>query len=927
MLEPHARYHRGVTDRTDTSASADRARLVVIDGANAIYRAFFAIPNLRSPDGSPTGAAYGFVTMLIKVLREENPTHIAVASDPPGGSFRRRIYPEYKAGRDAQPEDLTAQLPLVADLCAAFGVPMLEVADFEADDVIATLVETAPAGAEVCIVSTDKDLMQLVRPGVELLDGVKGRRIDSAAVEERFGVPPAQLLDMRSLVGDPSDNIPGVKGIGEKGAAKLIQEFGSLDRLLAEVDQVKAKRAREGLQEHADDARLSRELSILRADVPIEKGWKMLEVREPDLERLRSLYKQHGFTRLLDALDADADSSSDANSKSEVASSSDRPTTSAPVEILRDDAALGALGRGLADSKQFAMHAVTGEGSAVSRRLFGLAVSRPETPTTYVAISGDGLFDREGISLEAVCQMLRMVFESDPAPGWVGFDTKAIQSLFAEAGFELPIPAIDVEIASHMLDSTGAHPLSALATLHLGHSVPTWEDLAGRGKKAKTPEELGIEAVSDWAAIQAESLLGLAQPIRERLDTDGLSVLFEDVELPLTAVLSHMERAGVRVDEAHLKNLSEEFEKELARLELEIYRLAGEKFLVGSPKQLQVILFEKLGLPILKKTKTGYSTNEAVLEQLTEHHELPGQVLAWRKLSKLKSTYIDALPKLIDERTGRIHPSYHQLGAATGRLSASNPNVQNIPIRGDQGARIREAFIPADGRILLSADYSQVELRIVAHYSGDTSLIQAFENGEDIHRRTAAEVAGISIEEVTDEQRAQAKAVNFGIIYGSSAFGLAQQLGIAAGEARETIDAYFARYEGVRRFLDETTAQAKKDGFVRTWMGRRRSLPDLNSRNRVLRQAAERMATNTVIQGTAADLIKKAMVEVDRVLEAEKIEATMILQVHDELVFETTEAARSDLSAIVRDRMEGVAELRVPLTVDLGFGANWREAH
>ena len=921
MLHPHARYHRGVTHQTDSSATAKPARLVVIDGANAIYRAFFAIPNLRAPDGSPTGAAYGFVTMLIKVLRDEKPTHVAVASDPRGGSFRRRIYPEYKAGRDAQPEDLTAQIPLVADLCAAFGVPMLEVPDFEADDVIATLVETAPAGAEVRIVSTDKDLMQLVRPGVELLDGVKGRRIDSAAVEERFGVPPAQLLDMRALVGDPSDNIPGVKGIGEKGAAKLIQEFGSLDRLLAEADQVKPKRAREGLQEHADDARLSRELSVLRADVPLGEGWEALEVREPDRDRLRSLYKQLGFTRLLDALDADGDSSSDAVTSPEALA------VRVPVEVLRDDKELAALGRRLASVKRFVLHAVTSEGSAVSRRVLGLAVASPEAPTVYLAICGEGLLDREGVSLEAVCRTLRTLFESSAETGWFGFDTKGIQSLFAEAGLDLPLPVLDVEIAAHMLDSTGAHELSALAILHLGRSVPSWEELAGRGAKAKTPEDLGIEAVAGWAAIQAETLMALELPMRKRLEEDGLLELFDGVEIPLTAVLSRMERSGVRVDEEHLKHLSDEFEIELARLEREIFRLAGEEFLVGSPKQLQIILFEKLGLPILKKTKTGYSTNESVLEQLTEHHELPGQVLGWRKLSKLKSTYLDALPKLIDERTGRIHPSFHQLGAATGRLSASNPNVQNIPIRGDQGARIREAFVPADGRILMSADYSQVELRIVAHYSGDVSLIEAFQNGEDVHRRTAAEVAGIPIAEVTDEQRARAKAVNFGIIYGSTAFGLAQQLGIASGEAQETIDAYFARYEGVRRFLDETTAQAKKDGFVRTWMGRVRRLPDLNSRNRVLRQAAERMSTNTVIQGTAADLIKKAMVEVDQILMVEGIEATMILQVHDELVFETTEPARSDLSTIVRERMEGVAEFRVPLTVDLGFGTNWRDAH
>jgi DNA polymerase-1 len=730
---------------------------------------------------------------------------------------------------------------------------------------------------------------------------------------------------MRALVGDPSDNIPGVKGIGEKGAAKLIQEFGSLDRLLAEADQVKAKRAREGLLEHADDARLSRELSILRADVPLDDGWEGLGVREPDRERLRGLYKKLGFTRLLDGLDAGDDSGS--SSEFDTASSSQSPAAQVPVEILREDGELAALSRRLTDSKTFALHAVTNEGSAVSRRMSGLVVASPEMPTVYLAVRGEGLLDRQGISIEAVCKMLRAAFESNAAPGWIGFDTKGIQSLFAEAGLELPLPVLDLEIAAHMLDTTGAHQLSALATFHLGHSVSSWEELAGRGAKAKSAEDLGIEAVSGWAACQAEALLGLERPVRERLEAEGLSKLFDGVEIPLTAVLSRMERAGVRVDEGRLKHLSDEYEIELARLEREIFRLAGEEFLVGSPKQLQVILFEKLGLPILKKTKTGYSTNESVLEQLREHHELPGQVLAWRKLSKLKSTYVDSLPKLIDERTGRIHPRFHQLGAATGRLSASNPNVQNIPIRGDQGARIREAFVPAEGRILLSADYSQVELRIVAHYSGDASLVEAFENGEDIHRRTAAEVAGISLEEVTDEQRARAKAVNFGIIYGSSAFGLAQQLGIAAGEAQETIDAYFARYEGVRRFLDETTAQAKKDGFVRTWMGRRRNLPDLNSRNRVLRQAAERMATNTVIQGTAADLIKKAMVDVDRVIEAEELEATMILQVHDELVFETTEAALPHLSAVVRDRMEGVAELQVPLTVDLGVGANWREAH
>lgn len=890
----------------------------MIDGANAVYRAFFAIPNLRAPDGTPTNAAYGFVTMLAKVLREERPTHVAVASDPKGGSFRNALFPEYKAGRDKQPEDLGAQLPLVAELCEAFGVPMLEVPDFEADDVIATLVATAPDDAEVCIVSTDKDLMQLVRPGVELLDTAKNRRIDAEAVEDRFGVPPSKLLDVRALVGDPSDNIPGVKGIGEKGAAKLILEYGDLDTLLERAEDVKAKRAREGLLEHAEEARLSRELSALREDVPLEADWAGLEVQSPDTERLRALYTKLGFTRLLDALD-----------DPEEGSATEAAAESAAVEtgIVRDAEALEAVVEGLGKALRVAIHPITTEGTAVSRRLLGLALCAEDGAAHYLAVAGEGLLDREGIDAEAAAEALRAIFVEGEGTDWIAFDSKGVQSLALGLGLTLPLPAIDVEVAGHMLDATGAHQVSALAMEHLGRTVRSWEELAGRGAKGKAPGELDVEALAKWAGEHAAAILVLGDALLEELEEAELLALYRSIEIPLTAVLSGMERAGVRVDEAHLARLSEEYAKELAKIEKEIHALAGEEFLISSPKQLSVILFEKLGLPVLKKTKTGYSTAENVLEQLQEHHELPGRVLAWRKISKLKSTYIDALPPLVDETTGRIHPSFHQLGAATGRLSASNPNVQNIPIRGAEGARIREAFIPAEDRVLLSADYSQVELRIVAHYSADGSLIDAFRNGDDIHRRTAAEVAGIDQADVTDEQRARAKAVNFGIIYGSSAFGLSQQLGIAAGEAQETIDAYFARYEGVRRFLDETTEQAKKDGFVRTLMGRRRCLPDLGSRNRVLRQAAERMATNTVIQGTAADLIKKAMVEVDGAIAEAGLGATMILQVHDELVFETTEAEREAVSTLVRDRMEQVAELSVPLTVDLGYGASWREAH
>jgi len=917
------------TENSPAKTDPDAPRLIVIDGANAIYRAFFALPGLRAPDGTPTNAAYGFVTMLIKALREERPTHVAVANDPRGGSFRREIYPEYKATRDAQPEDLTVQFPIIAELCEAFGVPMLEAPNFEADDVIATLVETAPPGTEIGIISTDKDLMQLVGPNVTLLDTMKGRRIDAAAVEERFGVPPSKLLDVRSLVGDPSDNIPGVKGIGEKGAAKLILEWGSLDALLEGAAEVKAKRAREGLIAHADDARLSRELATLRTDATIDPGWDDLAIREPDWDRLRELYQRYGFTRLLDALDADTDSET---SQARGKDASGSPTAGdVDFEVIADATDLeklveGAVASGAA-SEAIALHPIVEGDGAIASELLGLAMALPDRPVGYLVLRGDGLFDREGLAREDFVAAMLQIWNQGSGSAWVGFDTKAIQSLFTGMGIALPLPDLDAMVAGQMLDTNGSHALTNLAVVYLQRSVPAWEEVAGRGAKAKSVGDLGVEIVSQWAARQASALLAIRPVLVDRLAAEGLSHLYESVERPLTAVLSRMELAGVRIDEERLLALSEEYGKELTRIEAEIHRLAGEEFLVSSPKQLQVILFEKLGLPILKKTKTGYSTDESVLEQLSAHHELPGQVLAWRKLSKLKSTYIDALPPLVNPKTGRIHPHFHQVGAATGRLSASNPNVQNIPIRGAEGARIREAFIAAEGRMLLSADYSQVELRIMAHYSGDASLIEAFRRGDDIHRRTAAEVAGIDISEVSDEQRARAKAVNFGIIYGSSAFGLAQQLGIAAGEAQETIDAYFARYEGVRRFLDETTAQAKKDGFVTTYMGRRRYLPDLVSRNRVLRQAAERMATNTVIQGSAADLIKKAMVGVDAALLEADLEATMILQVHDELVFETSERSREALSQIVVEKMEGVAELAVPLTVDLGFGQNWREAH
>jgi DNA polymerase-1 len=904
--------------------SSPPRKLVVIDGANAVYRAFFAIPSLRAPDGTPTNAVLGFTTMLAKVLREESPDLIAIAFDPRGGSFRNEVFEGYKAGRDAQPEDLSAQLPLVREVVDAFRIPVLEVQGFEADDVIGTLVAMAPPDVEVMILSTDKDLMQLVGPRVTLVDGIKDRRYEPADVEKRFGVPPEKMLDLRALVGDPSDNIPGVKGIGEKGAAKLILEWGSLEALLEHAAEVKAKRAREALHEHEEDARLSKRLASLRLDVELPCGLEDLARQQPDRDRLREIYQRLGFTRLIAALDDEGQGDAPRSA----------PAHAVEVEVLSSAAALERAVAALSTREPLAVLAVAEPGSAVDARLVGLAVATGLESAFYVALADESAQQRlgaSGLPIADALSGLEKMFTAAEADGatrpWIGVDVKQLQSLAAERGLELPLPAFDVSLAAFLLDPNATTDVASVSAQYLGRTLETWVDLAGRGAKAVPAGELEVAAVAGWAGQQICATRALHPLLLARLEADGLLRLFEDVEMPLTRVLSRMERFGVRIDEAKLQQLAGHYRFELARLEERIHAAAGEKFLVSSPKQLQTILFEKLKLPPLKKTKTGYSTAEDVLEQLAVDHELPALVLAWRRLSKLLSTYIEALPPLVNERTGRIHPTFNQTGAATGRLSATNPNVQNIPIRTEEGVRIREAFVPAEGNRLLSADYSQVELRILAHYSGDESLVDAFTKNEDIHRRTAAEVAGISPDEVTPEQRARAKAVNFGIIYGSSAFGLSNTLKIAAGEAQETIDAYFARYGGVRRFLDETVESAAQRGYVTTLLGRRRYLPDLSSRNRVLRQAAERMAVNSVIQGTAADLIKKAMVEVDEALARAFLGARVILQVHDELVFEAPRSEVDAVADLARETMQQVLSLRVPLVVDVGIGSDWREAH
>jgi len=897
----------------DSSAKGARRRLLAIDAANSFYRAFFAIPPLRAPDGTATNAVLGFATMVGKLVRDEQPDYVAVAFDPRGKTFRHEAFSGYKAGRDAQPEDLRSQIPLVRELIGTLRIPLVEVPGYEADDVIATLVARAPEDVDVTIVSTDKDLMQLVSDRVRLVDGIKDRRYGPAEVEERFGVPPEKILDLRALVGDSSDNIPGVKGIGEKGGAKLIGEWGTLENLLEHVDEIKAKRAHNALKEHADEARLSKQLATLVRDVDLGCSFDELTRVEPDPAALRALYERLGFVRLLEALDAETGGEGRA-------ARLDAANSQTEVEIVSEAAALTAVASRLEAVTPLSLLPIATPASAVDAELVGLAVAVGDANALYLPVGA------EGLAIDRLCEDLLAPLLRSGRP-WISVDAKKLLSLLREQGFDPGPASFDAGVAGFLIDSAGNQDTSVLARQYLSRTIATWEDLAGRGAKEVRAAQLPVADLASWAASQVCALRALETPMRERLAKDGLQALFEEIEMPLTGVLSTVERNGVRIDEERLARLGEEYARELERIEDQIFTLAGEKFLVNSPKQLQVILFEKLGLTPIKKTKTGYSTAEDVLEQLAAHHELPGLVLAWRRLSKLKSTYIEAIPPLVSEKTGRVHPVFHQNGAATGRMSASQPNVQNIPIRTEEGIRIREAFVPAEGSLLLSADYSQVELRILAHYSGDESLIEAFSRGEDIHRRTAAEVAGVDPDAVDAEMRARAKAINFGIIYGSSAFGIANQLGIASAEAQATIDAYFDLYQGVRRFIDTTIEEAREQGFVTTLFGRRRYLPDLASRNRVLRQAAERMAVNSVIQGTAADLIKRAMVAVDSGLAAQSIPARMILQVHDELVFEVPEAHREALRELVEHCMEGVCELRVPLLVEVGVGSNWREAH
>ena len=887
-------------------------KLLLVDASSSVFRAFFAIPALANSAGVPTNAALGFTTMLQKLLRESRPDYVAVVWDSPGPKRRKAMYPLYKATRDASPEALRAQFPWIRRIVDAYRLTALEYEGEEADDVIATLARSAErAGVAVEIASTDKDLMQLVSDQVTLVDTMRDRRFSPKEVEARFGVPPAQMLDLRALIGDSSDNIPGVKGIGEKGAAQLLREHGSLDALLASPDAIAQKRAREALREGAEMARLSRDLSRLREDLPVEFDAGKMALGEPDRAALAALFRELEFKRLLDEVGAPAS-----------ATRADDPAQAVQVatRIVAAGVDLAKLAHALVAAPALALELVLEPDAAMRGELVALALAGSAGEAALVPLRGN--------DAAAALEALRGLLEAHDRV-FFGTDLKSAAIALARRGIRLAGTLRDVTVAAYVVNPAQAvdRP-EALARTYLGRSFVSAEERFGQGAKRRPLDQVSDdELAAHFGALAALDHALLPMLERELEQSEQLPV-YEEIEVPLVAVLARMELAGVRIDEAKLAELGKRLEHELAKTKIRIHALAGQEFNIGSPKQLQAILFEKLALPPTKKTKTGFSTDESVLEELALSHELPREILAHRQLAKMKSTYVDALPTLVHPETGRIHCSFDQTVAATGRLSSSNPNLQNIPIRTPLGQEIRAAFIPAEGSVLLSADYSQIELRIRAHVSQDPELVKAFREGADIHVRTASQVFGTPEAEVTAEQRARTKAINFGIIYGQSGFGLARALGISQSDAREQIDAYFARYPGVRGFIDSAIQSAKETGFARTLSGRRRYLPDLASQNRPIRQAAERMAVNSVIQGTAADVIKRAMVELDSDLQAGAVpSARMILQVHDELVFEVAPAEREELTRRVLARMQNAVELSVPLVVHVGYGPHWLAAH
>ncbi|MFA0712236.1 DNA polymerase I [Vibrio splendidus] len=929
--------------------------LILIDGSSYLYRAFHAYPGTMSNGDIPTNAVYGVVNMLRSMMRQFASDRIAVIFDAKGKTFRDDMYPEYKANRPPMPDDLRCQIEPLHNVIRAMGLPLISIPGVEADDVIGTLASQASAmGMPVLISTGDKDMAQLVDDNVTLINTMTNVVMDREGVIEKFGIPPELIIDYLALMGDKVDNIPGIPGVGDKTATALLQGIGSIEKLYQNLDDIAAlgfrgsKTMAKKLADNKDNADMSYQLATIKLDVELEETPESLVKAQPNIDELIKLYGQLVFKSWLNELleggsgVVEADERSAAAGAGAVRSSASAATSTVEMntsavtidrsnyETILDEASFNVWLEKLKAAELFAFDTETDSLDYMVANLVGLSFATEEGVAAYVPVAHDYLDAPQQLDRDWVLEQLKPILEDD-AQAKVGQNLKYDMSVLARYGIEMKGIKHDTMLASYVFNSVGGkHDMDSLALRFLQHSCISFEQIAGKGKKQLTFNQIELGEASPYAAEDADVTLRLHNRLMENIEQDEkLKTIYEEIEVPLIPVMSRIERTGVFIDDMLLGAQSQEIAVRLDELEQKAYEIAEQEFNMNSPKQLQAILFEKMGLPVIKKTPSGApSTNEEVLQELALDYPLPKLIIEYRGLAKLKSTYTDKLPKMINAETGRVHTSYHQAVTATGRLSSTDPNLQNIPIRNEEGRRIRQAFVAQHGWKILAVDYSQIELRIMAHLSGDKALLEAFQQGKDIHAATAAEIIGVAIDQVTTEQRRRAKAVNFGLIYGMSAFGLAKQLGIPRGEAQHYMDTYFERYPGVMQYMEDTRSAASEQGFVETIYGRRLHLPEIQSRNGMRRKAAERAAINAPMQGTAADIIKKAMLLVDEWIQAEGDgRVKLLMQVHDELVFEVRESALAEIESKVQELMESAADLEVPLVAEAGHGDNWDQAH
>lgn len=924
--------------------------LVLVDGSSYLYRAFHAFPPLTNSAGEPTGAMYGVLNMLKSLISQVQPSHIAVVFDAKGKTFRDEMFEQYKSHRPPMPDDLRKQIQPLHDIIRALGIPLLVIEGVEADDVIGTLAVAASKANQKVLISTgDKDMAQLVDNNIMLINTMNNTLLDREAVIEKYGIPPELIIDYLALMGDSADNIPGVAGVGEKTALGLLQGIGSMAEIYANLDKVAelpirgAKKLGDKLLAEKEMADLSYRLATIKTDVALDITPEQLTLGASNNDQLTEYFGRYEFKRWLNEVMNGADSITNNNERPTkinhyqatpaLAQNNDDETLPAiqidrsRYETLITESDLNRWVDKLNQAKLFALDTETDNLDYMAANLVGISFAFENGEAAYLPLQLDYLGAPKTLEKTTALALLKPILEN-PAIQKVGQNFKYDLTIFARNGIDVQGVAFDTMLESYVLNSTGRHNMDDLAKRYLGHQTISFEEIAGKGKNQLTFNQIPLEKAAEYAAEDADVTMKLQQVLWEKLSKEPtLKKLFKEMELPLLGVLSRMERRGVLIDSDALFLQSNEIANRLSELEEQAYVLAGQPFNLASTKQLQEILFDKLGLPVIQKTPKGApSTNEEVLEELAFSHELPKVLVEHRGLSKLKSTYTDKLPQMVNPQTGRVHTSYHQAVTATGRLSSSDPNLQNIPIRNEEGRRIRQAFIAREGFTVVAADYSQIELRIMAHLSQDQGLINAFTQGKDIHRSTAAEIFGVSLDEVTSEQRRNAKAINFGLIYGMSAFGLSRQLGIGRADAQSYMDLYFKRYPGVQTFMHDIREKAKAQGYVETLFGRRLYLPDINSSNGMRRKAAERVAINAPMQGTAADIIKRAMIQLDQKLQNDP-DIAMIMQVHDELVFEVRSEKVAFYSELIKTHMESAADLVVPLIVDVGQGTNWDEAH